>query len=105
MTISQKTLPGKTVKQFGVTASENTPFSTDAFLEEFDENEPDGMWPFRELVGCLMWLANQTRPDIPNAVRAVPRFAQTQAQALEGRERHFGVPDGDERLRCDVPDE
>ena len=28
---------------------------------------------FRELVGCLMWLANQTRPDIANAVRAVAR--------------------------------
>ena len=27
----------------------------------------------RELVGCLMWLANQTRPDIANAVRAVFR--------------------------------
>ena len=30
-------------------------------LEEFDENEPVVDWPFRELVGCLMWLANQTR--------------------------------------------
>ena len=26
---------------------------------------------FRELVGCLMWRANQIRPDIANAVRAV----------------------------------
>ena len=44
-------------------------------LEEFDENEPVGDWPFRELVGCLMWLANQTGPDIANAVRAVARYA------------------------------
>ena len=50
---------------------------TDVFLEEFDENEPDGVWPFRELVGILMWLANQTRPDISNAVRAAARFAHT----------------------------
>ena len=63
------------MKQFGVTAGRNTPLSTDAFLEEFDEDEPDGVWPFRELVGSLMWLANQTRPDISNAVRAVARFA------------------------------
>ena len=28
---------------------------------------------FRELVGRLMWLANQTRPDIANEVRAVAR--------------------------------
>ena len=27
----------------------------------------------RELVGCLVWLANHTRPDIANAVRAVAR--------------------------------
>ena len=26
-------------------------------------------------VGSLMWLANQTRPDVSNAVRAVARFA------------------------------
>ena len=63
------------MKQFGVTTGRNTPLSTDAFLEEFDEDEIDGVWPFRELVGSLMWLANQTRPDISNAVRAVARFA------------------------------
>ena len=34
-----------------------------------------GDWPFRELVGCLMWLANHTRPDIANAVRVVARYA------------------------------
>ena len=44
-------------------------------LEEFDENEPVGDWPFHELVGCLMLLANQKRPDIANAVRAVARYA------------------------------
>ena len=45
------------------------------FIEEFGKDEPHGVWPFRELVGSLMWLANQTRPDISNAVRAVARFA------------------------------
>ena len=30
---------------------------------------------FRSLVGHLMWLANQTRPDILNAVRAVVRYS------------------------------
>ena len=33
-----------------------------------------GDWPFRELVGSLMWLSTQTRPDISNAVRAVTRY-------------------------------
>ena len=31
--------------------------------------------PFREVVGSLMWIATQTRPDIANAVRAVARFS------------------------------
>ena len=31
--------------------------------------------PFREVVGSLMWIANQTRPDISNAVRAVARHS------------------------------
>ena len=30
---------------------------------------------YREMVGSLMWIANQTRPDIVNAVRAVARFS------------------------------
>ena len=35
---------------------------------------PELGWPFRELVGCLMRLANQTRPVISNAVRAVATY-------------------------------
>ena len=31
-------------------------------------------WPFRELVGSLMWLSVSTSPDISNAVRAVARY-------------------------------
>ena len=30
---------------------------------------------FREIVGSLMWIANQTRSDISNAVRAIARFS------------------------------
>ena len=77
LTISQMSFTEKTVNQFDMTAGRNTPLSTDVILEEFDENEPNGVWPFSELVGSLMWLANQTRPDISNAVRAVARFADT----------------------------
>ena len=44
-------------------------------LEEFDAREPDVHEPFSSLVRHLMWLANQTRPDILNAVRAVARYS------------------------------
>ena len=57
-----------------MTAGRNTPLSSDIFLEVFDEEEPTGAWPYRELVGGLLWLSNQTRPDISNAVRAVARY-------------------------------
>ena len=51
LTVSQKAFAEKTVKPFGVTAaSRNTPLSTEAFLGEFDEDKPDGVWPLRELV-------------------------------------------------------
>ena len=42
--------------------------------EEFDEDERVENWPFRELVGSLMWLSILTLPDIANAVRAVLRY-------------------------------
>lgn len=44
-------------------------------LEELDPNESDVSEPFRSLVGHLMWLVNQTRLDILNAVRAVARYS------------------------------
>ena len=31
--------------------------------------------PLRDIVGSLMWIANQTGPDIANAVRAIARFS------------------------------
>lgn len=46
-------------------------------LEVFDKDEPAVDEPFQPLVGHLMWLANQTRPDILNAVRAVARYCQS----------------------------
>ena len=80
LTISQDLFMEKTIKQFGSTAGRNTPLPTDVSLEEFHD-EPDGVWPFHEQVGSLMWLANQTRPDISKAVRAVARSAHTPSKS------------------------
>ena len=41
----------------------------------FKEDERAGDVPFREMVGSLMWIASQMRPDIWNAVRAVARHS------------------------------
>ena len=75
LTISQQVFAGSTVAKFGVTRSKSIPAVVDLKLEVFDHDEPDVDEPFRSLVGQLMCLANQTRPDILNAVRAVARYS------------------------------
>ncbi|CAB1109215.1 unnamed protein product [Ectocarpus sp. CCAP 1310/34] len=39
------------------------------------KDEEAGNVPFRQVVGSLMWIANQTRPDISHVVRAVARHS------------------------------
>ena len=74
LTISQQAFDGNTAARFDVSSGRNTPLSTGLELEEFDKNETVSGWPFRDLVGCLMWLTSQIRPDISNAMRAVARY-------------------------------
>ena len=73
--ISQQTFAENVVRKFGVTRNKPTPMPFDLKLENFDPAEPDVDEPFRSLVGHLMWLANQTRPDIYFSVRAVARYS------------------------------
>ena len=72
--MSQQAVAEKIVAKVGVTQNKETPMVVGLKLEQFDADEPDVEEPFRSLVGHLMWLANQTRPDILNAVRAVARY-------------------------------
>ena len=74
ITISQQAVAEKIVAKCGVTRNKETPMTTDLRLHVFGPAEPDVEEPLRSLVGHLMWLANQTRPDIVNAVRAVARY-------------------------------
>ena len=74
VTMSQQAVAEKIVAKFSVTQNKDTPMVVGLKLEQFDADEPDVEEPFRSLVGHLMGLANQTRPDILNAVRAVARY-------------------------------
>ena len=73
--MSQQAVAEKIVAKCGVTHNKETPIVVGLKLEQFDADEPDMEEPFRSLVGHLMWLSNQTRPGILNAVRAVTRYS------------------------------
>ena len=76
ITISQQTVAENMVENFGVTRTKETPIIVGLRLDDFDPTEPDVDEPFRSLAGHLMWLANQTRPDILiNAMRTVARYS------------------------------
>ena len=75
ITLFQQAFAENLVAKFGVTRNKETPMAVGVKLEEIDARELDVNEPFRSLVGHLMWLANQTRPDILNAVRAVARYS------------------------------
>ena len=77
LTISQQSFTEELVKKFGVTSVQNVPLRVGLQSEKFDEDEETESWPFRELVGGLMWLAIPTRPHIFNAVRSVARHCST----------------------------
>ena len=74
ITISQSSFAEELARTYGVESGRRTPLPVGVKLAEYDEREETVSHPFRELVGSLMWLATQTRPDIANAVRAVARY-------------------------------
>lgn len=75
--ISQQTYVEELGRQYGVTSGGNVPLSGSLKLWDFGVDEPDTDQPFRELVGALLWVARQSRPDILNAVRAVARYCSS----------------------------
>ena len=74
LTIPQQSFAEELVTKIRVTSVQSVPLKVGVKVEEFDKNEETESWPFRELVGSLMWLAISTRPDISNAVRSVARY-------------------------------
>ena len=74
LTLSQKIFAENLVRKFGVTRSKAFPMAVGLRLASLDEDDQIDVTLFRSLIGHLMWLANQTRPDILNAVRSLARY-------------------------------
>ena len=56
LTISQHMFAEDLVNKFRVTSIQSVSLIIGVRAEEFDEDEETESWPFRELVGGLMWV-------------------------------------------------
>ena len=72
--ISQAQFIRKVIGRFGITNASPIPASPSLDLRLVSDENPVVDSSYRETVGSLMWIANQTRPDIANVVRAVARL-------------------------------
>ena len=79
--ISQESYIRSVLERFNICRTSSTPASLANDNRSLKEDEGAGDVPFREVVGSLMWIASQTRPDISNAVRAVVDTLTSQRRA------------------------
>ena len=73
--ISQESYIRSVLERFNICRTSSILASLANDNRSLKEDEGAGDVPFREVVGSLMWIASQTRPDISNAVRAVARHS------------------------------
>ena len=73
--ISQESYIRSVLERFNICRTSSIPASPANNYRSVKEDVEAGDVPFREVVGSLMWIANQTRPDISNAVRVVARHS------------------------------
>ncbi|CAB1112933.1 unnamed protein product [Ectocarpus sp. CCAP 1310/34] len=74
-TLSQKAYIAGLMDRFGITTTASTPADPNADLGPKRDDEPGVDKPVRQAIGCLMWPATFTRPDIATALNAVQRNA------------------------------
>ncbi|CAB1116069.1 unnamed protein product [Ectocarpus sp. CCAP 1310/34] len=73
--ISQESYIWSVLERFNICRTSSIPASPANDSRSVMEDEEAGDVPFREVVGCLMWIANNTRPETSNAVRTVARHS------------------------------
>ena len=72
--ISQPAFIDVLLERFDVQSESPIPACPTVELSPRNSDEPVSERPYKEAVGCLLWLANMTRPDIADSVRAVARY-------------------------------
>ena len=80
--MSQTQFIRNVVDRFGITKTSPIPASPSLDLRYVSDEEHVVDANFREIVGSLMWITNQLRPDISNAVRAIARFSRDSKEVL-----------------------
>ena len=58
--ISQQTFAKQLADEYGIEFGKSVPLLVGTKRAKFDKDEAPGKWPFRDLVGSLMWLSTQT---------------------------------------------
>ena len=74
MTISHQTYTEELGETYDVERGNGIPILTTWRLWDFDVDEPNVLFLFRELIGALLWIGLLTRPDIASSVRAEARY-------------------------------
>lgn len=82
MALHQRPYVEAVLERFGMTGCNPvvTPMETGPVI--VDESDVDRSLPYRELVGCLNYIAQGTRPDIMYAVNVLSRYQGTPTQDL-----------------------
>ena len=80
MEISQTQFIRSVVDRFGITNTSPIPRLPSLDLRRVSDEKPAVDANFRELMGSLMWIVNQTRPDISNVVRAMAWFSRNRKE-------------------------
>ena len=63
-------------EKYGVEWGKGIPIPTTWRIWNLDVDEPIVLFPVRELIGALLWIALLTRTDIADAMRAVARYCR-----------------------------
>ena len=91
LTISQKAFADESIKKLCVTSTKSVPLRVGVKLDKFDKDERVENWPFHELVGSVMWLSIQTRPDISTQRELLRDTVQRENYPPEGSPWYLGV--------------